>query len=180
VSQSGYYQPGTSLTLVCMTHTTFPKIRLLSLPAVVFLTLPLFAANEKKVHWNDVCRAAEGNSITVKTSTGETVDGYCMSINVDEMAVRTKSQQVVRIARKTLSRIDVARPQDEGHQLRALGRNMNQGLHTGFKWLFSPRAPLGIVAIPATLVYGAVATPFCILGDLTQDSTSTTVEIKVI
>jgi hypothetical protein len=162
-----------------MKHTTFPKISLLSLSAVIVWSLPLCAADEIRVHWNEVCRAAGGNQLTIKTTDGGTVSGYCLSVNVDEIAVSTNDQRVVRITRKTLSRIDMQRSQNEGHQLRALGRGLHSGLRKEFELRLSPFAPLGIVALPATVAWGAVAAPFCVIGDLTH-RTSRTQEIKVI
>jgi hypothetical protein len=73
----------------------------------------------------------------------------------------------------------VQRSKNDGHQLSALGRNVQKGLRQGFEWLLSPYAPLGIVAVPATVAWGAVAAPFCLLGDLTHKA-SRTREIKVI
>jgi hypothetical protein len=161
-----------------MTHTTLTTIRFLSLSAVMILSLPLHAADQIQVPWNEVCKTAAGNQLTIKTANGDSIDGYCLSVDVDEIAVTTKDQRVVRIARKTLSRIDMLTSKDQGHQLAALGRKVDGGLRQGFKWLFSPAAPLGIVAVPATLAWGAVAAPFCLLGDLTQEPS--TKEIKVI
>jgi hypothetical protein len=162
-----------------MTHTTLASIRFLLFSGVMVSALPLYAADEIQVHWIEVCRAAGGKRLTIKTFNGETVDGYCLSINVDEIAVTTKDQQIVRIARRALSRIDVQRSKNDGHQLSALGRGVHKGLRQGFQWLLSPYAPLGIVAVPATVAWGAVAAPFCLLADLTH-KTSGTREIKVI
>src|SRR5580698_1057351 len=151
-----------------MKHTTFARIRLLSLSALIVWGLPLYAADEIRVHWNELCEAAGNNQLTIRTTDGGTVTGYCLSVNVDEIAVTTSDQRVIRIARKTLSRIDLQRLQNDGHQLRALGRELHSGLRKELDLLLSPFAPLGIVALPATVAWGAVAAPFCVVGDLTH------------
>lgn len=158
-----------------MTHTTLKTLTLL---AAVW-SFPLYAADAIQAHWNEVCRAAGGNQLTITTFGGTTVEGYCLSVSIDEITVTTTNQRVVRIARKTLSRIEVQRSQNNGHQLIALGRGVHAGLRTGVGWLLSPYAPLGIVAVPVTLAWGAVAAPFCALADLTH-RTSHTQEIQVI
>src|SRR5579872_7340804 len=114
-----------------MTHTPWSNIRLLSLSAVLALTLPVHAADEIRVHWNEVCAAADGKRLTISTVDGDTVSGYCMSINVDEIAVNTADHGMVKIARKALSRIDVQRSKNDGHQLWRLGRGVRTGLHQG-------------------------------------------------
>jgi hypothetical protein len=95
------------------------------------------------------------------------------------MAVSTKDKGIVKIARATVSRIDMQRSKNNGHQLRALGKGLRQGLKQEFQWLLSPTAPLGIVAVPATLAWGVVAAPFCLLGDLANRGHATQ-QIKVI
>jgi hypothetical protein len=162
-----------------MTHVTLASIHLLPLIALTIWSLPLRAADQIQVHWNEVCAAARGKQLTIQTVDGSTVDGYCLSINVDEIAITTKDQRIVRIARKALSRINVQRSKNDGHQLRALGREIHKGLRKEVDWLLSPYAPLGIVAVPATLAWGAVSAPFCLLGDLTHASGGAR-EIKVI
>ena len=150
-----------------MTHTTAKNIQFLSLSALIVLAAPLRADDGIQVRWIEVCRVAEGKQLTIKTLNGDTVAGYCMSINVNEIAVNTKDKKVVKIARTTLSRIDMERKKNQGHQLRSLGNGVRTGLRKGFEWLLSPSAPLAIVAVPVTLAWGAVAAPFCLIGDLT-------------
>ncbi|HEV2691225.1 MAG TPA: hypothetical protein VGV35_21860 [Bryobacteraceae bacterium] len=162
-----------------MTHNTLTAIRFLTLATLLAIAPQLHAAGQIQVHWNEVCRAAHGNQLTIKTADGQSVDGYCVSINVDEISVKTKENKVVKIARTTLSRIDMQRSKNEGRELAALGKGMHKGLRKGVDWLFSPFAPLGIVTIPVTVAWGAVAAPFCILGDLAHDPNDTQ-EIQVI
>ncbi len=117
-----------------------------------------------EVQWNDLCRVARGNEITVRTPAGEDIRGYCVSISVDEMSVRTVKGTVVKLARSTMDRIRMRRA--KSGQLKALGRSMGPMLAGGAGLTFSPAAPAGLVVVPVTLAWGAIAAPFCILGDL--------------
>ena len=139
--------------------------------------IPLFAADSIETKWNQICRAADGRELIVTTANGDTVEGYCISVDVDGVGVRTKTGQVTHIARTTLARLQVHR--SKGHNLSSLGKGVHGGLKYGFDSLLSPAALLGAVAIPATLAWGAVSTPFCILGDL-RDKLTGTQELKVI
>jgi hypothetical protein len=146
-------------------------------------SLPLCAGNITptpiETQWEKVCTVAEGRELTLTTDKGETIQGYCISIDVNKVAIRTtgsQGQRVVQISRTTLSKLEMKRPKT--HQLAALGRGMRRELHEGARQLFSPLAPAGMVLIPATLAWGAVASPFCILGDLFAPSDQTR-EIRV-
>jgi len=159
-----------------MKHTVLFTTRCL-LPAAIFWAFPAWAADSVTVHWDDVCRTSHGHQLELETTNGNVVSGYCMSIGVDEIAITTKDQKVVKLARKSLSRIQMHRA--KGSQLRSLGRGLHKTLADGVGLLFSPLAPAGIVLIPGTLAWGAVAAPFCLLGDL-QAKLSGTQELKVI
>jgi hypothetical protein len=159
-----------------MKNITFAGIRFLTFSAAVVCSLPLHAAEPIEVHWNRVCNVARDHSLTIKTVKGETVEGYCVSINADEIAITTKDRRIVKIARAALSRIQMQRPKN--HNLSSLRGGMHEGLRQGFGLLFSPYAPLGIVVVPGTLAWGAVAAPFCLLGDL-KDRVTREQEIKV-
>ena len=50
----------------------------------------------------------------------------------------------------------------------------------GVALLFSTQAPEGLLAILATLAWGAIAGPFCILGDIARQNDPATREIKII
>ena len=147
-----------------MTHSL--RIVLSAAAAVAALTFaqPLRADDALEVQWNKVCQVADGHELLVRTANGEMVQGICLSVNVDEMAVRTKDNNVVRVARSTMSRLDMYL--SPAHQLRSLGKGMHAGLKEGFRGLLSPEAPVGIVLIPGTLAWGAISAPFCVLGDL--------------
>jgi hypothetical protein len=129
---------------------------------------PLRAASVIQVHWNEICRTTSGNLLEITTSTGDRVEGYCTAVGVDEISISTqdnKDMRVVKIARTALSRI-VMRSPSKGHHLRALGRGMRENLKQGVDSLFSEMAPVGLVHVPGTLAWGAIAAPFCLLGDL--------------
>jgi hypothetical protein len=136
---------------------------------------PLEAA-DVQAHWNDLCRVAAGRQLNVTTSDGKTISGACTSTNADELSL-TSNQRVIKIARSTLTRIQMYDP-GTGHHLADLGDKMSKSFKTGFGWLFSPAAPLGLVAIPATVAWGAVAAPFCLLGDIGSNG-PTTHDIKL-
>jgi len=147
-----------------MTHSLRHVLSASAAVAALFLIRPLSAGDALEVEWNKVCQVSHGHELLVKTAHGETVKGICISVNVDELAVRTKDNKVIRVARGAMARLDMYR--SASHQLRSLGNGMHSGLKEGFDALLSPEAPVGIVLIPSTLAWGAVSAPFCILGDL--------------
>ena len=122
-----------------------------------------FGRNIVDVSWNQVCHTAAGRPVRVQTATGDTVEGHCMSVNVDEVAIRTGDHKVVKIARAAMLRMSVP---PRNHQLRSLGRGMRGALQIGALGLFTPLAPGALLLIPGTLAWGAVAAPFCVTGDL--------------
>ncbi len=151
-----------------MKHTTFASIRFLTLSALMAWVPALPAADPIKVPWNDLCKVAQGRQLTITQANGEIAFGYCTSVNADEISLTGKDRKVLRLARSTLRRIQMDQPTN-GHQLSSLGRGVQHGLQQGSKWLLSPLAPLGIVTVPATLAWGAVAAPFCIISDLIHE-----------
>jgi hypothetical protein len=135
--------------------------------AIPFLTLSLatlIAAEPIATQWSEVCRVSVKHEIRITTIDGENVSGYCLSVKVDEIAVRTQDGKVVRLARTTLSRIQMLPLKSS--QVRALGEFMHGGLREGVHALFSPWAPVGMVMIPGTIAIGAVSAPFCAIADL--------------
>jgi hypothetical protein len=147
-----------------MRHILLQTIRLAPLVAALTFSLQLRADEPIPAEWNQLCRVANGRELLLTTSTGETVNGYCVSVNVDQLTVTTDQKRMVRIARTALTKLAVHR--SKGHQLASLGRGMNDSLSNSFRSVFSPMAPVGLVALPATLAWGAAAAPFCLLGDL--------------
>ena len=156
-----------------MTHIQLGTI----LAALTFSSLSVHAADPIQTQWNQVCRVTNGRELIVTTTNGDTVQGYCISIDVDGVRVRTKDGKVARIARTALARLEMRR--SKGHQLSSLRNDMHEGLKFGFDRLLSPLAPVGLVVVPGTLAWGAVAAPFCLLGDL-NDKLAGKREIKLI
>jgi hypothetical protein len=133
-------------------------------------------ASDLQTSWNDLCRVAGTRQLNITTSDGRALSGTCGSTTADELSLKNK-QLVVKVARATLTRIQMYDP-GTGHHLADLGNGMSKSFQQGFRWLFSPAAALGLVTIPATVAWGAVAAPFCLLGDMGSDGPSTQ-EIKL-
>jgi hypothetical protein len=149
----------------------------LSLFAVgVLATLAPLRAADVQTRWDNLCRFAGTRQLNVTTSDGTTVSGSCTSTDADALSL-SSNQRIVKIARSTLTRIQMYQP-GNGHHLADLGSGMSKSFRMGFGWLFSPAAPLGLVTIPATIAWGAVAAPFCLLGDM-GDNGPVTQDIKV-
>lgn len=159
-----------------MKHTIFTNIHFLILSAALTCTLPMHAADDIHTRWTDLCHVAGTRQLNVTTSDGKTVRGACTSIDANEVSL-SANQRVVKIARSTLTRIQMYQP-GSGHHLADLGDGMHKSFRKGFGWLFSPAAPLGLVSIPATVAWGAVSAPFCLLGDLGSEGPLTQ-EIKI-
>jgi hypothetical protein len=136
---------------------------------------PLPAA-DLQANWDDLCRVAGTRQLTVTTSDGKTVTGACLSVKGDELSLKG-NQRVVQVARATLARIQMYDP-GNGHHLEDLGNGMAKSFQQGFRWLFSPAAPLGLITVPATVAWGVVAAPFCVLGDM-GDNGPTTQDVKL-
>src|SRR5579863_3442154 len=96
-----------------MRHSHRKASGVLTAMAMAISSLPVSAADPIEVNWNQVCRVANGRELIVTAATGETTEGYCLAIKIDEIAVTTADHKVVKIARSTLSRIDMRRA--KGH-----------------------------------------------------------------
>jgi hypothetical protein len=123
-----------------------------------------------------VCDYARSRTIQVKLPTGETVEGVCFSTTVDEMQVQTKNG-IVKIARAQLSRVSVVEVPRRQHLAR-LGKHVKQGLDGSVKMIPTEMGLAGVVGVPLTLAYGAVAAPFCLLGDILGYSKN--IQVRVI
>jgi hypothetical protein len=151
----------------------------LALAGVIICSLPLCAADPVEVPWNQLCKKAMGNQLMITTADGATVDGFCMSITVDEIAISTENQKVVKVARTALSKVQMHRGLEQQHPLKALGKDLHRTFREGFGMLFSPAAPVGLVVLPVTAAWGVVAAPFCALGEL-KNKLDRPREVKVI
>ena len=151
----------------------------LALAGVIVCSLPLCAVEPVEVPWNQLCKAATGSHLMITTADGATVEGLCMSITVDEIAIRTENQKVVKIARSALSKIQMHRGPQQEHPLKWLGKELQTSFRNGLNMMFTPAAPAGLLLLPGTLAWGAVAAPFCALGEL-KNKLEGEREIKVI
>ena len=126
-------------------------------------TLP--AASSGPNLWVEVCRTADNHSVTVKTKNHGSVTGACSNVDETQIQLFTHERGLLTISRRDVTAI-YKRVQTTNHQLATLKQDVGQQFHQDFRWLFSPAAPLGLVAVPITAVWGAVAAPFCWIGDL--------------
>jgi hypothetical protein len=122
-----------------------------------------------------VCDYARSRIVQVKLPTGETVEGVCFSTTVDEIQVQTKNG-IVKVARAQLSRVTIADIQPR-HQLSHLGKQVGKGVSWSAKQVPTEWGVVGVVGIPVTLAFGAVAAPFCLLGDIF--GYTKTIEVKI-
>jgi hypothetical protein len=152
-----------------MKHFTFAFL------TTVLASSTLLHADTVEVPWAKVCEVSHGLRLIVTTTNGETTEGYCTSINVDEIAL-TNDQRVIKVAKTAVAHLAVHRV--KGHQLAALWRGLKLHLQDATGLLFSPLAPAGAVMLPGTLAWGAVASPFCLLADF-ADRLAGENEIKV-
>jgi len=137
--------------------------QILTVLTMAISLVPLYAADSIDVPWTQVCRKAGDHELLIRTAKGETIQGYCISLDVNAVSITTSDHKLVKVARNNIDRLLMS---PRGHQLRSLGKGVRSGLSYGFNALLSPSAPLGAIAIPGTLVWGAVSVPFCMLGDL--------------
>ncbi len=115
------------------------RTEFLAFAGVIICSLPLCAADPVEVPWNQLCKAATGNHPMITTADGATVDGRCMSITVDEVAIRTENQKVVKIARTALSRIQMHRRLEEQHPLKQLGKSLQASFRDGLACCLRPK-----------------------------------------
>jgi hypothetical protein len=121
-------------------------------------------AETRDVAWDQLCAEANGRQIEIKTQTGENVYGFCSQVSDTEVTVRLQDKKFVKIARATLSKVEVHRA--KGGQLKSLRRGFRHAMGNSLGVVFSPGAVLGLVAVPVVVAWGATALPFCALADL--------------
>jgi hypothetical protein len=141
------------------------QYKIASIVATLLITIfpvPLSAGDPIDVQWEQICYKAINHEIVITTTSGEDVEGYCISVDPSRVSVNVKGK-AIQVARASVARLFLYPPR---HQVRALGHGVLQGLRFGFGALLTPMGPSAAVAIPATLAWGAVSLPFCLLGDL--------------
>ena len=62
-------------------------------------------ANEGPIdaRWTDVRRIANQHELTLKTRTGESVEGYCVAIDVNRVSIRSNGNAIIGVARSTIN-----------------------------------------------------------------------------
>jgi hypothetical protein len=128
-------------------------------------SLPLFAAKPIETRWEDVCLVAGRNELRFTIREGSNIDGRCVRVMSSEIVVDTGNHHEVKLERGAFSRIQM-RPR--GHKLKSLLRDVNGALKSEFRAMLSEAGPFALAGVPATLAWGAAATPFCALGDLKE------------
>jgi len=136
--------------------------QILTVLLLTISSVPLYAGDTIEVPWTQLCRQLNFHEVTITTTTGETVEGYCMMIDINQVSINVNGNPV-KIARANIARLLMT---PRRNNLKSLGKGVRGGLSYGFNALLSPSAALGAIAIPGTLAWGAVSTPFCVLGDL--------------
>jgi hypothetical protein len=139
----------------------------------------LRAQNSVQLPWNQVCNytnSRDSHKVQITTLSGETVEGVCFAVTVDEIQITTKSG-LQKIARSQLTRVkmyDIA----PRRQLAHLGKNVAKGLVGSAGMLPTQWGFVGLVGIPATLAWGALAAPFCLFGDIIGYTKTIEINIK--
>ena len=149
--------------------------------SILVLTLSSLAAAQNDppidARWTDLCRIASQRELTLTTTSGESVEGYCIAIDINRVTIRSNANAVIGVARSTLAKLEVKKRRE--HHLRSLGHGMHQALKWGVRNALTPAGPVAIPIIPVTLAWGAAAAPFCVIGDLLSIGTKKR-EIRII
>ncbi len=130
--------------------------------ALFLLASVSLCAEPFQLPWKEVCHHTKDRELVITTETGETIDGYCVGIDVNEVSIETTGKPI-KVAKAAVAKLRII---PRRYRVRALGTGMQNGLTWGVRALFSPAAVAGLVTIPATLAWGAVSLPFCVIGDL--------------
>jgi len=123
----------------------------------------LRADGSMELPFAQVCRFAGSRTLTVTTAAGETVEGTCFTVNVDGLQIQTQ-KGMVTVARLQLSRVRMYETPPHRH-LATLGKDIRTGLRESVRMIPTEWGLVGVVGVPATLAWGALASPFCLLGD---------------
>src|SRR5439155_4915968 len=96
-------------------------------------SVPVHAAKRIEVPWGEVCKITHGRQLEIRTADGDVVNGQCLSVSADSIAINSEDRKVVNIPRGALSRLQMHRR--EPRRLSSLGRRMLGGLRQSFEWL---------------------------------------------
>jgi hypothetical protein len=141
------------------------QFKIVSILATLMMTLspaPLSAGGPIDVRSEQICYKAINHEMVITTTSGEDIEGYCISVDPGQVSVNVKGK-AIQIARASVARLFLHPPR---HQVRSLGHGVLQGLRFGWTGLLTPIGPSAALAIPGTLAWGAVSLLFCLLGDL--------------
>jgi hypothetical protein len=154
-------------------------LRFLTLFAALAGSTALRAQDSIQLPWNQICNYANSSiphKVQLTTTAGETVEGSCFSVTVDEIQITTKTG-LMTVARAQLSRVRMYQTEPRRH-LAHLGKDVRAGLAGSVSMIPTEWGPVGLIGIPATLAWGAVASPFCLLGDIIGYTKTTEIKIK--
>jgi hypothetical protein len=161
-----------------MTKQIPTKLFLLTGLVIGMGPVSLWASAPLDVRWQDMCTATHDKKLTITTSLGKVVEGYCVNVTANELRVNTRDHGIVQIARGTLGRVFMREGQG-GHELRSLHQHLHGALKHELDDLLTEAGPLALAAIPPTLAWGVITAPFCALGDF-KHSFDKASEIRVI
>src|SRR5689334_9638750 len=104
-----------------------------------------------------VCEYAKSRTprtVTIKTISGETVEGACFSVDVNEIQIDT-GHGLVKVAKAQLSRVTMAEI-PRRHQLAHLHRQVHKGVRDSAKIIPTEYGIFGVIGVPLVLAGGAV------------------------
>lgn len=117
----------------------------------------------KSVPWNQLCEEFDGKTLVLRERDGSIVKGKCIFVHRKFVSVKTSAPRPLEIKRKDIAHLEAVWPRGLTAKL---GHQVAYGLESGAGLIFSIWAPVGIVMVPATLVWGAVAAPVCLIRDI--------------
>jgi hypothetical protein len=126
----------------------------------------LGASGKITSRWSELCTVSLGSELSLVSTSGKTVKGQCASTGESDISLNNHGR-LLKMERSDVSKIRMLRLVNH-HLLPALGNQVGELLFGGLLTLASPYAPLGLVIVPAALVYGAAAAPVCAAHDLAQ------------
>jgi len=137
-----------------------------TLIAIAISLAALHGATVKEVPWTSICNA-NGPKLRVTTADGRHLQGSCTVVEKDTIVFEIGKGQSMLLERSNIAKVEIS-PRRQ-RQLTELRQTLGRELSGSVKDLFTPMAPLALVAIPAELAWGAISTPFCAIGDLLQE-----------
>jgi hypothetical protein len=134
-----------------------------SISAVLVCAAQAYAAPAIEAPWTSLCLVSNGKRLLVTKTDGTTLDGYCASTTNDELAL-TRNAGEVRVARAAISRLRMVRPRKR--RLWEFWKDQGPLIGGSFEILGSEAWAWGLMAVPATIGWGAIATPYYMAVDL--------------